>query len=324
MLTNGLTATPDDDHGRGGAIGAGGADLARRPAGGAGRLPGRERRSRRDDLRGRGRRPGVPRLRARIPARLRRDRARLRRRRRARARRPGPLQARGRRCRGGDGVPELDRESAGLPLAGPIARRAQTSLSRGRICHVTNRRAGAAARGACRCRNRSAASSSTRTARSSTSTPPGRSGATGFIRDLCGRDPGRASRARRGCSSFDLDARRFAKTSPVIAGTMEVVIDAVREVLPASSRRRALRRHDPGQHRRRAARSRSTPLVAAPRPADRRRPRRSASPPTTREAPARAHLERAGILDRFAFVAGYDSGHGAKPEAGPARRLLRR
>ena len=34
------------------------------------------------------------------------------------------------------------------------------------------------------------------------------------------------------------------------------------------------------------------------------------------EAPARAHLERAGILDRFAFVAGYDSGHGAKPEAG--------
>jgi phosphoglycolate phosphatase len=34
------------------------------------------------------------------------------------------------------------------------------------------------------------------------------------------------------------------------------------------------------------------------------------------EVPARAHLERAGILDRFAFVAGYDSGHGAKPEAG--------
>ena len=34
------------------------------------------------------------------------------------------------------------------------------------------------------------------------------------------------------------------------------------------------------------------------------------------EAPARAHLERAGILDRFAFVAGYDSGHGAKPDAG--------
>ena len=34
------------------------------------------------------------------------------------------------------------------------------------------------------------------------------------------------------------------------------------------------------------------------------------------EVPARSHLERAGILDRFAFVAGYDSGHGAKPEPG--------
>ena len=36
------------------------------------------------------------------------------------------------------------------------------------------------------------------------------------------------------------------------------------------------------------------------------------------EAPARAHLERAGMLDRFAFVAGYDSGHGAKPQPGHA------
>ena len=37
------------------------------------------------------------------------------------------------------------------------------------------------------------------------------------------------------------------------------------------------------------------------------------------EAPARAHLERAGIGDLFAFVAGYDSGHGAKP--GPGQLL---
>jgi phosphoglycolate phosphatase len=32
---------------------------------------------------------------------------------------------------------------------------------------------------------------------------------------------------------------------------------------------------------------------------------------------ARAHLEQAGVRDRFRFVAGYDSGHGAKPEPGP-------
>lgn len=35
------------------------------------------------------------------------------------------------------------------------------------------------------------------------------------------------------------------------------------------------------------------------------------------EAPARAHLERAGIARHFSFVAGYDSGHGAKPAPGP-------
>lgn len=34
------------------------------------------------------------------------------------------------------------------------------------------------------------------------------------------------------------------------------------------------------------------------------------------EAPARAHLEYSGILDCFGFVAGYDSGHGAKPAPG--------
>jgi phosphoglycolate phosphatase len=34
------------------------------------------------------------------------------------------------------------------------------------------------------------------------------------------------------------------------------------------------------------------------------------------EAPARAHLTASGILDRFAFVAGYDSGFGAKPAPG--------
>ncbi|MFX0544842.1 HAD family hydrolase [Roseovarius sp. S1116L3] len=32
---------------------------------------------------------------------------------------------------------------------------------------------------------------------------------------------------------------------------------------------------------------------------------------------ARTHLGTAGVLDHFDFVAGYDSGHGAKPEAGP-------
>jgi len=34
------------------------------------------------------------------------------------------------------------------------------------------------------------------------------------------------------------------------------------------------------------------------------------------EGPAMAHLSGAGILDQFAFIAGYDSGYGAKPASG--------
>lgn len=37
------------------------------------------------------------------------------------------------------------------------------------------------------------------------------------------------------------------------------------------------------------------------------------------ESSARVHLEQAGVLDQFAFIAGYDSGHGAKP--GPGQLL---
>jgi phosphoglycolate phosphatase len=35
------------------------------------------------------------------------------------------------------------------------------------------------------------------------------------------------------------------------------------------------------------------------------------------EISAKSQLERAGVLDRFAFVAGCDSGHGAKPDPDP-------
>ncbi|MCZ4353721.1 HAD family hydrolase [Roseovarius aestuarii] len=38
---------------------------------------------------------------------------------------------------------------------------------------------------------------------------------------------------------------------------------------------------------------------------------------------ARAHLEAAGVLDRFDFVAGYDSGHGHKPNADPLLAFAR-
>ena len=134
----------------------------------------------------------------------------------------------------------------------------------------------------------------------------------GLIRDLCGPDPAQVARLARRLD-FDLDARRFAASSPMIAGTMEVIIDAVRDVLPHHEEH-ALRRMI-------LATSAATqqievaPLVPI---LDRLIAAGMTLGLATNdsEAPARAHLERAGILDRFAFVAGYDSGHGAKPTPG--------
>jgi len=38
---------------------------------------------------------------------------------------------------------------------------------------------------------------------------------------------------------------------------------------------------------------------------------------------ARAHLGAAGVLERFDFIAGFDSGHGAKPAPGPLLAFAR-
>jgi phosphoglycolate phosphatase len=134
----------------------------------------------------------------------------------------------------------------------------------------------------------------------------------GFIREVTGDDPARAAELAR-VLEFDLATLRFARTSPMIAGTMEVFVQAVRSVLPEL---------DEGGLRRTiltstalAPQIEATPLVPL---LDRLRAAGLVLGIATNdsEVPARAHLERAGILDRFAFVAGYDTGHGAKPGPG--------
>ncbi len=133
-----------------------------------------------------------------------------------------------------------------------------------------------------------------------------------FIAELAAGDAGRA-RALADGLEFDLATGRFAPASPVIAGTMEVVIDAVLRALPrldeAWLRRNVL-----------VSTASATQVEATPlRPLlDRLLGAGLTLGLATNdaEAPARAHLDRAGVLDRFAFVAGYDSGHGAKPGPG--------
>ncbi len=134
----------------------------------------------------------------------------------------------------------------------------------------------------------------------------------GLIADLAPGAPSRAQ-ALADALEFDLVTRRFRPESPVIAETMEFVVSAILRTLPALD--------EAGLRRRILDSTAAAPQVeVAPlRPLlDRLRAAGLTLGLATNDAegPARSHLDRAGVLDRFAFVAGYDSGHGAKPGAG--------
>lgn len=141
----------------------------------------------------------------------------------------------------------------------------------------------------------------------------------GVISELAAGDPGTACDLAR-VLGYDLDGRRFRPESAVIAGTVEVVIAALRTALPGRSEG-WLRDYV------RETTSRAIQVEAAPLGPllDRLRGAGLALGVATNDAegPARVHLDRAGVLDRFRFVAGYDSGHGAKPGPGMLEAFCR-
>ena len=112
---------------------------------------------------------------------------------------------------------------------------------------------------------------------------------------------------------YDTHANRFRAGSVVIAATVGEVADCIISVLPDLERQALLGRMNA-----------AAALV----------PQQEALPlkpyfsqlgaagfklglaTNDAEAPARAHMEKAGIIDLFDFVAGYDSGHGGKPAPG--------
>jgi len=133
-----------------------------------------------------------------------------------------------------------------------------------------------------------------------------------FIADITGGDAARSARLAA-VLGYDIDASRFERTSPMIAGTMEVVVDAVRTVLPevGETALRGLIRESTAA----APQAEAVPLIPLfERLTDAGLVLGVAT--NDGEVPARAHLTRAGILDSFAFVAGYDSGFGANPSPG--------
>ncbi|MCL6283949.1 HAD family hydrolase [Ruegeria sp. 2012CJ41-6] len=133
-----------------------------------------------------------------------------------------------------------------------------------------------------------------------------------LLTKLAEGDPNRAAQLGE-VIGFDLHAGRYHPDSIVIAGTTSEVVEMLAPSLPGMTK--------PGltdMLNREAALAPQTEAVPLVPFLDNLRNHglRLGIATNDSEAPARVHLGAAGVLDRFDFIAGYDSGHGAKPEPG--------
>ncbi len=133
-----------------------------------------------------------------------------------------------------------------------------------------------------------------------------------LVRELSGGAPDRME-ALAGALRFDLGRGRLRPDSPVIAGTVQEICAAIAPVLPGLPAEALVRRLD--------AAAAATPMVPAVPLGPllsglRGRGLRLGVATNATAAEAAAHLEAAGIAAAFDFVAGFDSGHGAKPGPG--------
>lgn len=115
---------------------------------------------------------------------------------------------------------------------------------------------------------------------------------------------------------FDPLTNRFQPGSVVIASTVDIVADHIRQVLPDLSKPDLIARMNAGAGQ--VAQVEAAPLFPY-FSGLRDRGLRLGIATNDAEVPARQHLQRAGVTDLFDFIAGYDSGHGAKP--GPGQLL---
>lgn len=135
--------------------------------------------------------------------------------------------------------------------------------------------------------------------------------AQGFLAQIA-RDAGHAERLGRAIG-FDPTTGSFAPDSPVIAATAADIAAALAPELPGVTVAELTDRIDASAAQ--APMSQAVPL--APLMASlRERGLRLGVATNDSEAPARQHLQNHGITACFDFIAGYDSGYGAKPGPG--------
>lgn len=140
-----------------------------------------------------------------------------------------------------------------------------------------------------------------------------------FIQSITGGDPSLVARLAD-MLQFDLAAQAFAPRSPVIAGTLD---DITRQVTTALPHRDPAELHDIIVASATSARQHAVVPLAPLLDGLLGRGIKIGLATNDAESSARAHLAGAGIIDRFCFIAGYDSGYGAKPEAGMMQEFLR-
>ncbi|MCV2890215.1 HAD family hydrolase [Ruegeria aquimaris] len=136
-----------------------------------------------------------------------------------------------------------------------------------------------------------------------------------FLTRVGGGDAARA--AQLGAMiGFDFDQGQYARDSIVIAGTPSEIAEALLPALPGFAHAELIAMIN--EESARAPQVQAVPLAAF---LDDMRGRGLKLGVATNdgEAPARAHLGSIGVADRFDFIAGFDSGHGAKP--GPGQML---
>lgn len=115
---------------------------------------------------------------------------------------------------------------------------------------------------------------------------------------------------------FDLPARAFHADSVAIAGTPDEIAEALSEQLPGLERSALVTMIN--EEAEAAPQAEAVPLAPF-LDGLRARGLKLGVATNDAEAPALAHLGAAGVRDRFDFIAGFDSGHGAKP--GPGQLL---
>lgn len=136
--------------------------------------------------------------------------------------------------------------------------------------------------------------------------------ATSFLLRVADQDHDRAAEIGRHIG-FDLAANRFAKDSIVIAGTAGEVAKALVPFLPHLSPDAVF--NFLNEEAENAPQAEAVPLIPLLESL-RGMGLRLGVATNDAEAPARAHLDAAGVTEQFDFIAGFDSGHGGKPAAG--------